>query len=921
MKSIDPMKVILLFLLFYIPFFCSFGQIITGKVIDKNQEPMEFASVMLLNKTDSSLVNFVTSKASGEFELKDFKSGNYLVQITYLGYESYWQSIEVSNEPILLGIISLKLSTKELKSLVVSDYGSPMEFGKDTVTYNASAFKSKVGDVVEDLLKKLPGIEVERDGSIKAFGENVKNVLVDGKEFFGKDIKIATKNLDANAIDKVQVFDRKSDMAEFTGIEDGQDERTINLKLKPGKKAGYFGTGEIAGGNDERFNGRINLNRFTPQSKISFIGMANNINEQNFSMNDYFSFMGGLSSMMSGGGINMGESGGIPLGMANTLGVQKSFAGGLNYSKDLNKNTSLTSSVFFNNFQNNLLNSASRENFIKDGVFFSEINDDRISVNNATSFNVRLKSKISPFQNIIFRVSGGFGNNNLESTNSNTSFNGQKVKINENSGTYSVWGSNYNFTPTLTYQRKLGKAGRSIVLNGKTNINNSENDADLDSKNTFFRSPILVSKILQSQLSANEGIGFDFNGVYIEPIGKKKFVEFNAGLNDQNSRSNTDFYDIINQNLIQNFDLSRWFERDYVNRRTGIKYSTTQSKYSLAFGLNFENSLLKGLINNEYTQIKNKFKAVLPVLFYNYDIGTGHNFGVNYTTDMVEPTLQQLQPIINNSNPLNVYQGNPNLKNEYRHSLVGRYMKYNSFEFRMFYANLRIGYIQNKINNKLTIDPSLVRTFSPENSRNEQNGSGRLEYSTPIKPLKIKTKIALNSNFSNGFSLVNNVWNRTTIFGKGFNLSLENRKKDKIDIVSGLRYYRSDSKFSQNPNLAQNYTESTIYLEGSFNIGANMVLKTNFDQMSFKQSFSEEVINVPLWKASLTTFVNKNKKLMVTANVFDILNLNKGVNRTSNLNYNEISQTNVLGRYFLIGLSYNIKGFKKTDGLEIKMEN
>ena len=911
---------LLISFIFFISFHV-FSQKIHGIVVDKNQIPLEMASVMLLQAKDSSLVSFVSSASTGVFEIKDAPKGDFLIQITYLGYENFWKSLTLGTDAVDLGTITLKENTKELQSLVVSDYGSPMEFGKDTVSYNAAAFKIKPGDVVEDLLKKLPGVEVERDGSVKAFGENVQNVLVDGKEFFGKDTKIATKNLDADAVEKVQVFDKKSDMTEFTGIEDGQDERTINLKLKPGKKAGYFGTAELAGGTGERFKGRASINRFSPKSRISFIGLANNVNEQNFSMQDYISFMGGIGSMMSGGGmnINLGENGGLPMGLINNQGVQKSFAGGLNYSKDFNKKTSLVSSVFFNNFFNDLNNNTTRENFLKDASYLSKILGNQNSNNLSTSFNLKLSSKISAFQNVIFRLDGGLGSNGLNSASSDISLRNDNSKINENNSKYDIAGTNYRLTPELTYQQKFSKLGRSMVLRGKANVNHTANDADLDSKYAFYADQITTRQILQNQQSANEGISYDLNAAYVEPLGKKRYVEFSAGMNDQNNKLNTDFFDIINEALVYNLNLSTWYNRDYVNRKTGLKYSSTQTKYNWAAGFKYKNSLLKGLINNENTPIKNQFSAVLLELYYNYEFGNGHNFNLDYTTDMVEPSLLQLQPIVNNSDPLNIYKGNPSLSNEYKHNMSVRYMKYNAFEFRMFYASLRAGFTQNKINNSINIDEFFVRTVSPMNSKNEQSGSGRLEYSTPIKPLKVKTKITLRSNLSNGYSLINDVWNQTTIFGKGVNFSVENRKKSKVDVLAGIRYYRSDSRYSENANLGQYYTETTLYLDGSLNIGENMLLKTSFDNISYQQSFSKDVVNVPLWKANLSTFVNKNKKLKLTAEVFDILNQNKGISRNSNLSYNEISQTNVLGRYFLFSLSYNIKGFKKTNGLEINM--
>ncbi|MBK6993898.1 MAG: carboxypeptidase-like regulatory domain-containing protein [Lewinellaceae bacterium] len=316
---------------------------IEGQVADSSGIGLPAASVVLLEKKDSLFVLFGLTDEAGRFTLKRIEPGEYVLQISYLGYKNHWQALEIKagQGNANLGKIVLEPSSMLLNDVEITADRVPLSMRKDTLEYNALAFKTQPGAVVEDLLKKLPGIQVQPDGTIKAQGKTVQNVLVEGKEFFGNDPKIATKNLPADAVNKVQVFDKKSESAEFTGIEDGRDERTINLKLKDGKKQGYFGKANIGAGTEGRYEGNFNLNRFGRRTQMSAIGMANNNNQQGFSFQDYINFMGGLGNFMSGGSgggsmrlsFNI-EDGGVPMGPMLDRGFTESWAGGANFNTD-----------------------------------------------------------------------------------------------------------------------------------------------------------------------------------------------------------------------------------------------------------------------------------------------------------------------------------------------------------------------------------------------------------------------------------------------------------------------------------------------------------------------------------------------------------------------------------------------------------
>jgi Outer membrane protein beta-barrel family/Carboxypeptidase regulatory-like domain len=899
------------------------AQSINGIVKDSTVA-VESASVYLLLQSDSSLVAFTLTDEKGYFNLNGIINGLYLIQIAQLGYESHWQTIEMKSATYDMGIVNLMSSSQVIPTITVVESMLPMNISKDTVQYNAKAYGVKPGDIAEDLLKKLPGIEVQRDGSVKAFGEKVENVLVDGKEFFGKDTKIATKNLDADAIDKVQVFDRKSDMAEFTGIEDGQDERTINLKLKDDKKVGYFGTMEAGGGTDQRFKTRANINRFTPALRTSFIGMGNNINEQNFSISDYIDFMGGISSFMSGGGgrvsIDLGSENGLPLGMNQNKGVQKSWASGLNVSKMFSPKTDLTASIFHNDFHNDLVSNTSRTSLLNTNFFNSYIDEKQFSKSSSTSFNVRCKSKIDSFQNIIFKLNGGFSDNRLNTIMNSDTRDDLQRSINNNHRDFNAMGNGYNMDGSLTWLRKFRKKGRSLALSANTKVSKSENEGLLKSTVDLFfpQSEILVTDQLQQ--SENKGMDYRFTGRITEPVGNKIYLEFNSEWANYHNNAHADYFDFISDEYIKNQLLSTLYQRDFYVLSNGLKYSVNRKKYNLALGLNYQNSILKGITQPGNNDIKINYPAILPSGFMEYQFGMSHRMQMDYVTQIQEPSLVQLQPTVNNSDPLNVYIGNSKLRPEYVHDLGINYLNYNAFNFTMLYASLSVNHTQNRITNQVSIDSSYKRTITPVNVKYENSLRANVEYNMPLKPIKSTFKIKLSSDVSNSILFINDISNNVNRLGTGFNVSLENKNKKYVDALIGYKYYNKATSYSVSAQLDQWFSQKTIFAELKWSLSDMWTLQSNLDVQQYNQSFDNIYYNIPLWTAGITRFFGEQKKLRISLNVFDILNKNNGINRTSTLNYNEVSQSNALGQYFMLSMSYNIKGFKKKsdDVIEIK---
>ncbi len=372
-----------------------------------SKQPISAATVSLLEKKDSSLISFSMTDDAGRFEFKNVRNGEYRLLITHINFHNAGNffSVNAENRNIDLGSIGMTDKSKMLAEVVVESESPPLTIINDTIQYNAGSFKTAPNANVEQLLKKLPGVKVDKDGTIKAQGEKVNKVLVDGKEFFGSDPKIATKNLPADAVDKVQVYDRQSDQAQLTGFDDGNYEKTINLKLKKDRKKGMFGKVSAGAGNKDRYEGKFNMNSFKGARQFSAIGMGNNTNAEGFSFMDILNFTGELGRMQRNGGgdININFSGddAAAFGMGDrNSGMRTAWAGGVNYNNIIGNKMDLQSSYFYNRFNPNTESRLERQYFLPDSSYFYDQNSFADNLNNNHRLNLNVLYQIDSMNSI-----------------------------------------------------------------------------------------------------------------------------------------------------------------------------------------------------------------------------------------------------------------------------------------------------------------------------------------------------------------------------------------------------------------------------------------------------------------------------------------------------------------------------------------
>lgn len=895
---------------------------VTGTVLDSTNAPLIAATVTLLNAEDSVLVLFSLSNKSGEFTFRKVKPGEYILQASYIGYRqlSIPLSVTGAQTDVDLGTLTMEAADVSMGEVTIEGERTPILIKKDTIEYNADAFKTQPNAVVEDLLKKLPGVEVQQDGTIKAQGEKVNKVFVDGKEFFGDDPQIASKNLPANAVDKVQVYDKKSDFTEFTGIDDGQREKTINLALKEDKKKGVFGNVSAGYGDQNRYETKANVNRFNKKMQLSLLGMANNTNQQGFSMNDYIQFMGGIQNLISstgaggGGGMRITLNAsdlGMPLNNGPGSGFTNTGAGGLNFNYDFTKKTQLSSSYFYNGIQNELDRTVFRRNFLAGGEFNSEENSLQENLNQNHRVNLTLRHEIDSMQNLIIRSNVGF--NDARSSLNSQSRVLNEAGMTENSGLRDNLsnGENFKANGSLTYRRRFKKKGRSIVATAGVGQTNDDRTADISSYNYFLPEDTLRSfadSVLQTQSQTNDQLDYNLRLNYTEPVGKGNFIGLNLSHQNYSNELIRNVYDIVPSEVL-NRDLSNHYLRGYFYERGGMSFTVNRKKYNLTTSVNLQQSRLRGDILTTGDEINQKFLNVLPAMFFNYNFSTSSNMDINYETGVREPSLEQLQPIVDNSDPLNLYIGNPDLRPEYSHRLGLNYHAFSQFTFTNFFANINATYTQNKITNSRSIDSLFRQTTMPVNVKNDLVIRGRMDFGTPLK--FIKSRINLNSGvlYNRGIIFVNNQENILDRTITSVGVSIDNRKKDIFDIAVGVNLDHNMTRYSVSSNLNQIFVNQRYYADLSVNLGKKWRIATSADHAVYAGDAFNDETTITLLRASLSRYVLKNNRGELKFSANDMLNQNLGFRRISELNYIQEEQTLTLARYFLVSFTYNLSKF------------
>jgi Outer membrane protein beta-barrel family/Carboxypeptidase regulatory-like domain len=880
---------------------------IKGQLTDSASSSLPSATVMILQAKDSSLVNFGVSNVNGFFEIRNITRGDYFLKVTFLGFAPFTRRIlfpQLGAE-VNLGQIKLKTQSEYLREVVVLGDKPPVVVKRDTIEFNAGSFKTKVNATAEDLIKKLPGMEVQNDGTILAQGEQVQRVMVDGKEFFGQDPKLATRNLPADAVDKVQVYDKKSDQTVFSGIDDGQREKTINLELKEEKRHAAFGNDMAGVGTDGRFSAKGSLNRFDKGNQFSLLGMGNNINEQGFSIGDYANFSG-TSTGGGGGGGTTGSTSGAQINTGRQNGIVTNYAAGGNTNLSYNNNkTKINGSYFYNYLDQDLITLLHRVNYLPTGNYNFDQNSTQTTINNNHRVNITVDHKVDSVNSVKLNTNLTYNIQTQDIGSQGKTWNvGNTALQNENDQTNTNTGNSITLTNSLLLRHRFKKKGRTISSNITFNFTDNQSTGGLQSTNQYYTSNPGQQEVQQvnSQSTISPTYGINFS--YTEPLGGRKYLEANYNFTTDINRVGKDVYDVKNEVKTYNDSLSNKYNSNYLYSRPGVNFRMNRDKYNLTVGTAFQQTSLKGEIILKDQSINRLFQAVLPVTHFNYDFNNYKRLRFDYTTSMQEPTIQQLQPVINNSDQLNQTIGNPLLKPAYSQSIRSNFTVFNPSSFMNFFALINGNYTTNAIVSSQTTTPQFVRITKPVNVKYGASISGNFNVGIPVKVINSRFNIGPNIQASNSINLVNaveNTMHQQTYGGTArYNYSLKEILI--VDLSANLSHQGTQYSFSTSQN--QVYFNKTYSGEINVNFLKNYAFNTEMDYFIYNSTTTNFHQTIPLWNMSLSRFVLKNKTGEFKIGVNNLLNRSLSVTQTASTNYLQQSTTNNLGRFYMVSFTY-----------------
>ena len=884
-------------------------------------------SVSILNAKDSTLVRFTRAGGDGSFTMSNLRQGKFILLATYPGYADYVEHFKLDSSKAIhdFGKISMILKSNLLKDIVIKGTTAAIKIKGDTTEYNAASFKVEPNAKVEDLLKQLPGIQVDKDGKITAQGQTVNKVLVDGEEFFGDDPTLVTKNLRADMIDKVQLYDKKSDQAAFTGIDDGIKNKTIDLKLKEDKKNGLFGKLDGGGLNDGFYQGQGMFNMFKGKKKFSAYGTVGNTGKTGLNWRDSEKYGAGGVNVSDDGGLYI-DRGGDELDAANFggSGIPEIRTGGVHYDAKWNKNKESINT----NYKSGYLTVDGNEN---SGTFNNLPGQGRYINTNSTqnfsnsTFRQKLDAtyQLSPDSttNIKFTIDGSLKNTSNFSFNTSLGARADSSRINDSWRRVSNEGESQSFNASAFYSKKLKKKGRTFSLNFTQSFNNGSSSGTLNSSNQFYDTLDVAMKdsiLLVDQLKRNKNFSSrtNTNATYTEPLSKKWSLVLNYGFGVNNSNTDKRSYNKASENNYSILDsiYSNNFDVNQISNQGGAVFRYKQKKTNISLGsrataVNFNQ---KDLFSNR--RYDRDFINWNPQASYQYKFSNYKSFRMDYNGRTNQPGVDQLQPVRANTDPLNISLGNPDLKASFTNSFNVNFNSFKVLSNRSIYAYGSYSYTVNPIVNSTITNDKNASTYQSVNLKDKFSNNYYLyaNYNRKITKLELNIGFNLNTDANVYYSYINNdlTKSKSNNYSGGVSLSQYKQKKYDVYVSFNPGYNTNETSIPQSKNnngwVYYSNAGFNVYLPGKFQISSN----ANHEYREKTASFNEDFKRL-IWNASVSKKFMKQDNVILTLSGNDLLNENNGFSRR--INNNIVTQRSyvTIKRYFLASLVWE---FNKMGG-------
>jgi outer membrane receptor protein involved in Fe transport len=902
---------------------------ITGAVRDSvGNSAVVGAYVSVARNTPDAKPEYVTTDVNGKFSMTGLtRKVQYLVKVSYVSYKDVTKIVTIDDNVRDLGTILLTEEIANLKEVKIVGQIVAAEQKGDTTQFNAAAFKTNPDATTEDLIQKMPGITVT-NGTVTAHGETVSRVLVDGKPFFGDDAALTLKSLPAEIVDKIEVFDKLSDQAQFTGFDDGSSQKTINIVTKADRKVGQFGKVFAGYGLDDRYQAGGNISFFKGNQRISVIGLSNNINQQNFSSQDLL----GVSGSSGGGGGRGGNGGGSSNNflVGNQNGITGTNSFGLNYANKFGNKVDVSGSYFFNRTGNSNTQTTQQKYILGTDVgdqFYNEQSQTG-TTNSNHRMNFRIEYAINKNNSLVITPRLSFQDNHANSMKIGETSLGDGSMLNSSDNTRSSKTNGYNFANDLLFRHAFEKRGRSISVNLNTQLNDKNGSSRLYSKNLYFTNlEVPGDTIDQQSYTTSNGTTLGGNFVYTEPISKTGQLQLNYGLTLSNSNSDKETYNMSFDNggyTELDTILSNSFDNRYITNRAGVSYRYRKNSWSANVGVDFQNAgLYSNQLSPKQATVDQTFTNFLPNFMVTYRSKTGTQFRTFFRSSTNQPSISQLQNVIDNSNPLSLTAGNPDLKQEFRNMLNLRYSLAGANRPYNFSAMIFVTQTNNAIVNSTfiaqrptTLPNGIVleqgaKLTSPVNVDGSWNARTFLVYGKPVAPLKLNVNLSTGFNYVRSPGLINSISNFSNTYAVSQGLVLSSNISEKLDFTLSYSGNYNVVRNSIQPALNNNYYTQGITGRVNWIFGKGFVIQSDVNNQSYRglgQGYNQ---NFTLWNASVGKKFLKNNAGELKLTVFDILKQNNSISRNVTETYVQDVTSRVLTQYAMLTFTYTLKNFGK----------
>lgn len=903
----------------------SYGQdaSVKGSVSDTaNQKKLQYAVVTLLNKSDSTLVAFARTDKNSNFTLLNLPPGKFSIMISYPSFADYVDDVQLQPGAATdLGSVSLTNKSVLLKEIVIRQ-NNAMRMKGDTLEFTADSFHVRANASAEDLLKTMPGIQVNKNGEIVAQGQKVEKVLVDGEEFFSDDPTVATRNIRADAVDKVQVFDKKSDQAAFTGIDDGEKTKTINLKLKEDKKKGYFGKITAGGGLKDKFNNEAMINSFKGKRKIAAYGTMANTGQTGLGWEDSRSYGGKEDNFEydEGGGYfySFGDYDSFESGSFNGEGLPKSWTAGGHFSNKWNEDKHNFNTSLMYKKLDILGEGENRTQYIlPDTLYYINQKNNNFSQRQRYTLNGKYEVQLDSSSSLKFTFRGYKGKANSHNNFYSESLNDKAEPVNTSNRNISSKSDESLLNTSILWRKKFKKQGRTISARVEQKYTDTDAEGFLGALNEFYD---LDGEVLQldtiNQQKYNHSKLFSVNGkiTYTEPVGKGNYIELNYGFSNTHSSADRTTYDYFNGKYDE---LNTLLTNDYdfliVTNGGGLAYRIAKKKYNISFGTDLAYQAYTQTDNLKDSSFRYYRTNLFPKASFTYNFKPQTRLSVNYNGSTQQPSLQQIQPVAENNDPLNIYIGNPALIPAFNHRLSLNFNDYKVLKERGLYFNTSLNMTENAITNSNLIDSLGRRIYQSVNTSGIYNYWMYAGYHFKVTKINTRFSINLNNSGGKGINFVNN--DKNIIHNNSYGLSaggyFSKEKKVNLSFRSSVNYNTSVSSIRKDVKTA--YWMHNYNIETTVDLPLKMEISTDA-QVNFRQKTSvfDQNRNTLIWNASLGKKVFKDESGMLKFSVNDILNQNIGFRRDIQSNFISENTYSTLKRFWLVSFTWNFTTNKAT---------